>query len=73
MFGIKGMEWVILLVIVLLIFGPAKIPALAKSVGKAITEFRKGVKGVKDDMGNIETLPDEVKAEEVKIDEEGSK
>jgi len=46
MFGIRGLEWIILLVIILLIFGPSKIPALAKSIGKSITEFRKGVKSV---------------------------
>jgi len=53
MFGIRGMEWIILLVIILLIFGPSKIPALAKSVGKAITEFKNGLKGVKKELGDI--------------------
>jgi len=50
MFNIRGFEWIIVLVIILLIFGPSKIPALAKSVGKAITEFKKGLKGTKDDI-----------------------
>jgi len=43
-FGIHGWEWIILLVIILLIFGPAKIPDLARSLGKSIAEFRKGLK-----------------------------
>jgi len=57
MFGIRGWEWIILLVIIILIFGPSKIPDLARSVGKAVTEFRKGIKGAKDD---IEEIPDEI-------------
>ena len=50
MFGIRGPEILIILVIVILLFGAAKIPELARSVGTAMTEFRKGVKGAKDEM-----------------------
>jgi len=53
MFNIRGWEWIILLVIVILIFGPAKIPELARSVGKAVTEFRKGIKGAKEELEDI--------------------
>ena len=39
----QGMEWVILIVVVVvLIFGAKKIPELAKSVGRASGEFKKG-------------------------------
>jgi len=34
------MELLIVLLIVLLIFGPSKLPQLAESIGKAIREFR---------------------------------
>lgn len=39
-----GFEWIILLIIIAIIFlfGPAKIPELARSVGKALGEFRRG-------------------------------
>jgi len=38
-----GMELVILVVVIgVLIFGAAKIPQLAKTVGKAKSEYRKG-------------------------------
>ena len=41
MFGRFGMgELLIILVVVLLIFGPTKLPALAKSMGQAVKEFR---------------------------------
>lgn len=39
-------ELLLILGIVLLIFGPAKLPALAKSMGQAFNEFRKGTKGI---------------------------
>ena len=39
-----GMEWVIILLIVLVLFGGAKLPGLARSVGQSITEFRKASK-----------------------------
>jgi sec-independent protein translocase protein TatA len=48
--NIRGWEWLILLVIVLLLWGPAKIPDLARAVGKSVSEFRKGLKGVQDDL-----------------------
>ena len=50
MLGIRGWEWIIVLVVIILIFGPSKIPELARSVGKAITEFRKGIKGTQEDV-----------------------
>jgi len=39
-----GMEWVIFLIVVavLLLFGPAKLPEMARAVGRAWGEFRKG-------------------------------
>jgi len=67
MFGIHGWEWIILLVVVVLIFGPSKIPDLAKSVGKAVSEFKKGIKDVQDDVVNTAAKkpePEEKKKEE---------
>jgi len=59
MFNIRGMEWIIILAIVLLLFGPKQLPNLARSIGKTITEFRTGVKGVEEDLRNLakETEP----------------
>jgi sec-independent protein translocase protein TatA len=41
---IDGIEWVILLIIiaVLLLYGPKKLPELARGVGRALGEFRRG-------------------------------
>jgi len=47
MFGsFQGMEWVLLFLIILLIFGPSKLPQLAKGLGQAIYEFRKASQGL---------------------------
>ena len=41
MFGRIGpMELILILVIVLVIFGPGKLPMIGQSLGKAIREFR---------------------------------
>ena len=39
-----GWEIVIILLIVLIIFGPSKLPQLGSSLGKAIKEFKKAGK-----------------------------
>jgi sec-independent protein translocase protein TatA len=44
-------ELLVILLIVLLLFGGAKIPQLAKSLGEGIREFKKSIVG-KDDNDN---------------------
>lgn len=41
LFGMGGGEIVLVLVVVLLLFGPKKLPELAKGLGKGIREFKK--------------------------------
>lgn len=45
----SGMEWVILGLLALLLFG-RRLPGVARSIGQAIVEFKKGVKGIKDEV-----------------------
>lgn len=53
-------ELIIVLVIVLLLFGSARLPKLARSLGQASKEFKTGVK--EGDTAPEETTPaDEVK------------
>ena len=40
--GLGGSELIIILVIVLVLFGGAKLPKLARSIGEAQKEFKKG-------------------------------
>jgi sec-independent protein translocase protein TatA len=39
-----GMEWVLILAVLLLLFGGTKLPALAKGLGQSIKEFKKASK-----------------------------
>jgi len=38
-----GMEWVIILAIVLLLFGANRLPQLAKGMGESIRNFKQGM------------------------------
>lgn len=49
MFGLHPWELMIFLAIVVLLFGGSRIPTLARSLGKSITEFKKGVQGIEED------------------------
>jgi len=49
-FGMPGgWEWIIIGVIGLLIFG-RRLPEVGRSIGQGIVEFKKGLKGIQDDM-----------------------
>jgi sec-independent protein translocase protein TatA len=63
MFGMPGgIEWIIILIVALLIFGK-RLPEVMKSMGKGIVEFKKGVKGVEDDVEEtVEKTPEKLEA-----------
>ena len=42
-------ELVILLVVILILFGPGKLPEVGKALGKAVGEFRRGIREGLDD------------------------
>ena len=49
-FGLPhGSEWIIILVIGLLLFG-RRLPEVGRSIGKSIVEFKRGVKGINDEI-----------------------
>ncbi len=43
-----GQEWLVVLIalVIILIWGPSKLPSLARGMGEAIREFRKAASGV---------------------------
>ena len=53
--NIRGWEWIIILVAILLLFGGKKIPELMKGVGKGIRGFKEGLKEVEDEIKSDDT------------------
>ena len=57
MFGIGGWELILIFAVVLLLFGAKRLPEIARSIGKAVNEFKKG----KDEF--VDSCKEEVPAE----------
>jgi len=53
-------EWIVIGVIGLLLFGK-RLPEVGRSLGKGIVEFKKGLKGIEDDLDNQVTRPEPAK------------
>ncbi len=62
--NLRGWEWLILLLIVLLLFGARKLPDLARSVGKSMKIFKSEVKDLKAEDAASSTTPHEPGAPE---------
>jgi TatA/E family protein of Tat protein translocase len=56
MFGIGLPELVIILVVALIVFGPKKLPELAKALGKGMAEFKKATHEIKESLESNEDL-----------------
>ena len=67
-FNIGMGELLLVLIVALLVFG-GRLPEMGRSLGKGLTEFKKGLKGVKDLAGDLEE--DEDLEEETVEDPEG--
>jgi TatA/E family protein of Tat protein translocase len=48
---LAGPDLLVILVIALIVFGPKKLPELAKTIGKAMGEFKKTTEEVKESIG----------------------
>jgi sec-independent protein translocase protein TatA len=56
-FGLPtGAEWFIILAIGLLLFG-RRLPEVGRSLGQGIVEFKKGLKGVQDEVNSAGDAP----------------
>ena len=49
----QGAEWLVILAIVVLVFGAAKLPDLARGTGQALRIFKAETKGLKDDEDEV--------------------
>lgn len=45
---------IVILVIVLIVFGPGKLPDLGQSLGRGIREFKSSVKGEEDEAARVD-------------------
>ena len=50
MFGIGMQELLLILVVALIILGPKKLPEVAKSLGKALNEFKRATNDIKESL-----------------------
>jgi len=46
----RGAEWIVILVIVILLFGPGRIGKVAGELGRSIKDFREGLAGNKEEQ-----------------------
>ncbi|AXH13252.1 twin-arginine translocase TatA/TatE family subunit [Halarcobacter bivalviorum] len=63
-----GMEWVLIALVVLLLFGGKKIPELAKGLGSGIKNFKKAVKDDDDEVASADKKEEIEKKEETKVE-----
>jgi len=61
-----GSEWIIILIVALLLFGP-RLPSVMRSIGKGVVEFKKGLRDVEDDVNDaVDKAVDEKPKKELK-------
>jgi len=62
-----GWEWLIILVIVILVFGAAKLPELARGTGQALRIFKAETKGLRDDDTKAPAVKPTLTAEQLEL------
>ena len=66
MFGLRAPELIIILVVVLIIFGPKNLPKLGKSLGSTVKNIREGMEGDdKDETKQAEDVEEDKKIAEL--------
>ena len=68
----SGMELIIILLVILLLFGSTRLPALARGMGKSISEFKKGISegGQEEEREVAEKRREQLRDSEAARDEE---
>ncbi|RFU69859.1 twin-arginine translocase TatA/TatE family subunit [Peribacillus saganii] len=54
--GVPGL--ILILILALIVFGPAKLPQLGRAVGQTLKEFKRSTKDIVDDVTEEFTLED---------------
>lgn len=50
--NLRGWEWIVILLVILLLFGGKKIPELMKGLGKGVRSFKEGVNEAKGEIND---------------------
>ena len=65
MFGIGAGEFVVILIVGLIVFGPGKLPEVGRALGKVLREFRKAQAALSETLNEVDISgKDEVKRSE---------
>ncbi len=56
----SGAEWIILLIIALIIFGPKNLPRIGRALGQSIRGFKEEMKGISNSDNDEESTPPKV-------------
>ncbi|HJG36586.1 twin-arginine translocase TatA/TatE family subunit [Enorma phocaeensis] len=64
----KGFEWVVILIAVLVIFGPKQLPKLGKALGSTVKNLREGMQG--DETASEEVVEESEEDREIRELEE---
>lgn len=60
------MEWILIFIVALILFGPKKLPELGRAVGKSIREFKNATSGILSDDEEKRQEPARAAQSEVK-------
>jgi sec-independent protein translocase protein TatA len=66
---LSPMEMGVVLIVAMLLFGN-RLPSVMRSLGRGVTEFKKGVEGIEDDDSPSSRKSEAIKGEEAKKAEE---
>jgi Tat protein translocase TatB subunit len=59
MFNVGMPELVVILVVALIVLGPKRLPEVARTLGKAMAEFRKATSGITQELDNARAMLEE--------------
>lgn len=57
MFGLQLPELLVILGIILLVFGAARLPEIARAIGRSLGAFKKGLKDTEDEVKKLGEEP----------------
>ena len=55
----QGFEWIVVLVVALIIFGPKNLPKIGRAIGQSIRGFKDEMKGLTNDEDDDSTVKPE--------------